>query len=329
MDALAGSRVTRHSVSVLVTAYNRERYIAASIESVLAQTFGDFEVIVTDNRSTDGTVEIARQYERLDPRVRVVVNERNLGQFANRNRAASLARGRFLKFHDSDDLLYPHCLEVMVPLLQAHPTAGFGLSSSRAWPGGPVPMLLSPRQSYQREFLGFGLFMCGPACALFRADVFESLGGFEDYGAPSDTIFWMRACARYPVVLLPGDLFFYREHPGQAFQATGVARQYATVTAHAWRALSAPECPLDAGERKQARTNVAYAAAKSIWNAARSGQISLALWRARSSGISPAEWIRYLRRPRRSVLAGTPVGPDGECLVPSWCRSAPTARPHR
>ena len=50
-------------------------------------------------------------------------------------------------------------------------------------------MLLTPRQSYQREFLGFGLFMCGPAAALFRTDVFRDLGGFEDYGTPSDTIF--------------------------------------------------------------------------------------------------------------------------------------------
>lgn len=316
----------RPTVSVVITAYNREPYITASVESVLAQTFGDFEVVVVDDRSTDGTLEIARQFERLDPRVRVVVNEHNLGQFRNRNRAAALATAPFLKFHDSDDLMYPHCLEVMVPLLDAHPSAGFGLSNSRAWPGGPVPMLLTPRQSYQREFLGFGLFMCGPAGALFRTEAFQALGGFEDYGTPSDTIFWMRACARYPVVLFPGDLFFYREHPGQAFQATGVARQYATVTGHAWRALSSPECPLDPAEREQARTNVAFGTAKSIWYAARGGNFSLAWWRATCGGISPAEWIRYLRRPQRSVLAGVPLGPGGECEVSAWCRPAPAAR---
>jgi hypothetical protein len=329
MDALPGSRVTRPAVSVLVTAYNRERYIAASLESVLAQTFGDFEVIVTDNQSTDGTVEIARQYERLDPRIRVVVNERNLGQFGNRNRAASLATGEFLKYHDSDDLMYPHCLAVMVPLLGAEPRAGFGLTNSRAWPGGPEPMLLTPRDSYRREFLGLGLFMCGPAGALFRADVFRALGGFEDHGAPSDTIFWMRACARYPVLLLPADLFFYREHPGQEFQSGGVARQYATVPAHAWRALASLDCPLDAGELARARRNVAFGTAKSIWRAARGGDLSLAWHRARRSGISPVEWIRYLRRPQRSAFAGTPLDPDGEFLVPDWCRSAPDVRERR
>ena len=291
-------------VSVLLTAYNREAYLAASIESVLAQTWGDFELIVVDDRSTDGSVEVARRYERLDPRVRVVVNERNYGQFANRNHAASLATAPYLKFHDSDDVMYPHCLGVMVPALQAEPRAGFGLSNSRAWPGGPVPMLLTPKEAYQREFLGFGLFMCGPAGALFRAEVFHELGGFEDHGTPSDTIFWMRACARYPVLLLPADLFYYREHPGQAFQAPNVARQYATLNGHLWRALGAPECPLDDHDRAMGRRNVAFSTAKSAWQAAKGGDLGLAWHRLAASGIRASEWLRYLRPPRRSPDAG-------------------------
>ena len=321
--------MSRPRVSVLVTAYNRETYIAASIESVLAQTFGDFEIIITDNQSTDGTLAIARQYERLDPRIKVVLNERNLGQFGNRNRAASLATGEFLKFHDSDDLMYPHCLAVMTPLLAAEPRAGFGLSNSRSWPGGPSPMLLSPRESYQREFLGSGVFMCGPAGALFRSDVFRALGGFADHGAPSDTIFWMHACARYPVLLFPGDLFFYREHPGQEFQSSGVAHQYASVSAWAWRALASPACPLEADELERARKNVAFSTAKTVWRAVQKADFRLAWHRAARSGISPLEWMRYLRRPRRSVFAGTPMGPDGEFLVPEWCRSIPDVRQPR
>lgn len=291
-------------VSVLITAFNREALIAPSIESVLAQAFGDFEVIITDNQSTDGTVEIAKEFERRDRRVRVHVNDRNLGQFGNRNRAAALATGRFLKFHDSDDLMYPHCLSVMVPPMEAEPRAGFGLSNGRNWPGGPVPMLLNPHESYQREFLGFGLFMCGPAGAIFRTEVFHDLGGFVDHGAPSDTIFWMRACARYPVMLLPGDLFFYREHPGQIFQQGAVAREYASVPGHLWGALASAECPLDEDERRLARRNVAFSVAKSAWQAARGGDWSLAAHRLSASGITAREWIHYLRPPRRSVSAG-------------------------
>jgi len=124
-------------VSVLLTAYNRERYIAASIESVLAQSCGDFELIIADDRSSDGTLSIAREYARRDSRVRVHANERNLGDYGNRNYAASLASGQFLKFHDSDDIMYPHCLEVMVRYLSAAPSAAFALSAHRAWAGAP------------------------------------------------------------------------------------------------------------------------------------------------------------------------------------------------
>src|SRR6185295_16371722 len=192
-------------VSVLLTAYNRERYIAPSIESVLAQTFGDFELLIVDDCSTDGSLGIARSYEKRDRRVRVVVNERNLGQFGNRNRAMELARGSLLKYHDSDDVMYSHCLAAMVPPLLAYPQAAFGLSTGKDWPGGPCPMLLTPRLSYQREFLGSGMFSAGPSGALFRAEALRALGGFVDLGTPSDFLFWLHACARVPVLLLPAD----------------------------------------------------------------------------------------------------------------------------
>jgi hypothetical protein len=291
-------------VSVLLTVYNREQYLAESIESVLGQSCGDFELIIVDDCSTDASVDIARGYERRDRRIRIVVNERNYGQFPNRNRAASFASAPLLKFHDSDDVMYSHCLAVMVSALQKESRAAFGLSNGSAWPGGPVPMLLTPQQAYQREFLGFGLFMCGPSGALFRTAAFRELGGFEDFGTPSDTIFWIRACKRYAVLLLPGDLFYYREHGGQAFRAPDVAREYAKVQRHMWNALHDPDCPLSAAELVVARRNLAFSTAKTIWRAGRSGNFRLAWHRAASSGLTPVDWIRYLRPPQRSTLAG-------------------------
>ena len=111
-----------------MTAYNRASFIASSIESVLAQTFAGFELIIVDDCSTDGTLDIARQYERLDPRVRVVVNERNLGDYGNRNHAATFVSAPLFKYHDSDDLMYPHCLQVMVSMMDAEPRAGFAIN---------------------------------------------------------------------------------------------------------------------------------------------------------------------------------------------------------
>src|SRR5512142_3065348 len=104
-------------VTVLMTAYNRASLIASSIESVLAQTFTDFTLIIVDDGSTDGTVDVARRYEAVDSRVRVVVNERNLGDYGNRNHAATFVQTPLFKYLDSDDLMYPHCLQVMVPMM--------------------------------------------------------------------------------------------------------------------------------------------------------------------------------------------------------------------
>lgn len=294
-------------VTVLMTAFNRERFIGAAIESVLAQTVDDLELVIVDDRSTDRTVEIARAYAARDPRIRVVVNERNLGDYANRNRAVSLAWGTYFKYHDSDDIMYPHCLAVMLHGLAAHPSAGFALSASRHWPGGPCPMLVSPRHSYQREFLGSGQFMVGPACALFRTEVFRALGGFRDVGLFSDHVFWLRACARVPVVLVAGDLFWYRIHGEQQLHTGRPERDTLCVSPVVWAALNAPDCPLEPGEREVAKANHAYVTAREAWRDARRGRWRFALARLRTAGLSGSEWLRYLRPPQRTADAGTPL----------------------
>jgi glycosyltransferase involved in cell wall biosynthesis len=80
-------------VSVLMTAYNRENYIVEAIESVLSSTYTNFELIVVDDGSTDNTVNIARGYAHKDDRIKVYVNTKNLGDYANRNNAAKKAKG--------------------------------------------------------------------------------------------------------------------------------------------------------------------------------------------------------------------------------------------
>jgi glycosyltransferase involved in cell wall biosynthesis len=294
-------------VSVLLTSYNRERYIAQSIESVLAQTLTDFELIVSDDQSRDRTVTIANDYARRDSRIRVSVNEKNLGDYGNRRQVASLARGRFLKFHDSDDVMYRHCLAVMVEALTAEPRAGFALSTSRNWPGGPCPMLLTPKLSFEREYLGTGLFQAGPASALFRAEVFRGLGGFPDEGVASDLLFWIQACSRVSVLLVPGDLFYYRVHAGQEYAKPENTIQYAQARAAAWKMLNSPECPLDPAVLDRAKTNFLWAAARDAYRQCRGGQFSAAAAIIRFLGLDVADWIRYLRPPNRNPNAGTPA----------------------
>lgn len=307
--------MTAPLVSVLMTAYNRERYLAASIESVLAQTFDDFELLIADDCSTDATADIARSYERRDPRVRLVVNDRNLGDYGNRNRAAGLARGTLLKYHDSDDLMYRHCLAAMAPPMAAYPEAALGLSSGRHWPGGPCPMLLTPRMAYQREFLGSTMFHPGPGGAIVRAETFRALGGFPDAGPVSDYLFWLRACARAPALLLAADTFWYRRHAAQQLQRPDAALRYAHAIGDTWAALADPQCPLTADEREQARRNVMWTHLKAIRRDVRARRFALA--RARlAAGPSAGEWLRYLRRPHRETFAGTPFDEHGGYITP-------------
>src|SRR6186713_1635409 len=101
-------------VSVLMTSYNREKYISDAIESVLASTYVNFEVIVVDDCSKDRTVELARSYAERDSRIKIYENEKNLGDYPNRNRAATYAKGKYLKYIDADDYIYPWGLELLI-----------------------------------------------------------------------------------------------------------------------------------------------------------------------------------------------------------------------
>lgn len=293
-------------VTVLMTAFNRERYIAAAIESVLAQSFRDFELVIVDDASVDGTVHIAREYEAADPRVRVVVNDRNLGDYPNRNRAAALARGQLMKYHDSDDVMYPHCLQVMVDALVAEPSADFALTTSRPWLGGPTPMLLTPEMCYEREYLGQGMFHVGPSCALFRRSWFEQTGGFEIQGTVSDYFFWLRWCRSARVVLVAGDLFWYRIHPGQELQSPNALRGLFEIERAGWEALFNPACPLTGRTLEQARRNRVTGLARRVARDVIDGRWNMALTRLRTAHIPLRYWIRYFGGRRVDVSAGSP-----------------------
>ena len=110
-------------VSVGIPVYNGERFIAETIDSILAQTFGDFELIISDNASTDGTEKICRQYADDDGRIRYVRNRENLGAAYNYNQTFHLSSGEYFKWACHDDLLRPEFLERCVELLDRDPSA--------------------------------------------------------------------------------------------------------------------------------------------------------------------------------------------------------------
>lgn len=293
-------------VSVVMTTFNREGLVAEAIESVLAQTLPDFELVVVDDASTDATVAIARRYEAADPRVRVIVNERNLGDYPNRNHAATLVRGELLKYHDSDDVMYPRCLQTMVEALDAEPTADFALTASRAWSGGPAPMLLTPEMCYAREYLGEGMFSGGPACGMFRRAWFETTGGFELHGTVSDYFFWLRVCRAARVVLVSADLFWYRVHAEQENQTSAARQGMLEMEREGWAALFDAACPLRGAALEQARRNRLTGLLRRAMRDVVTGDWRFGAARLRSADVARSHWLRYVGGRRFDVAAGTP-----------------------
>ena len=239
-------------VSVLVTVYNREAYLEASLRSILASEFASFEVIVVDDRSTDASVAIARRAAKTDSRVKVYVNDRNLGDYPNRARAAVLAAGDYLKYVDSDDVIYPHSLSIMVEAMDSHPDAAVGLSQQED-ELVPFPVKLSPGEAWRRQFLGHGCLGSGPSGAIIRRSSFEKVGGFRDWGLLSDIDLWLRLTKQSPVVLLQPSLVWWRRHETQEFNRSDAALFYLSKGfALIEVSLNSSDCPLPSTERLEA-----------------------------------------------------------------------------
>jgi glycosyltransferase involved in cell wall biosynthesis len=290
--------MTAPLVSVLMTVYNRERYFAAAVESVLAQTMQDFEVIIVDDLSTDGSAGIAEKYAAGEPRVRFLRNERNLGDYPNRMRAAEQARGRYLKYVDSDDLIYRHSLEIMVEAMQAHPDAALALSHSKPEEERPYPWKLTPAEAWRKQFLERGCLDSGPTGAMIRRDAFFDAGGFHDWGVLSDADLWYRLSARWPVLLLPPGLVWWRRHEGQEFTKNDAAIAYLERGfALGVETLSSAECPLTASERQAALERARQRHARRLLSLATRGGQPAQAWRLfRRSGMGFGNLLRGLRR---------------------------------
>lgn len=201
-------------VSVLITSYNREKYIGEAIESVLASTYENFELIIVDDASSDGTVAVINKY-RKNPRIKICVNEQNIGQFENRNKAARLAKGKYVKYVDSDDIIYSWTLDYCVAVMIQYPEAGMGILYLK---NTVQEECLEPAATIQKNFFQSTILNIGPIGTILNREMFENAGYFNPgYGVPSDMFFNLKMAYLYPTVLLKKDFFYYRMHSQQEF----------------------------------------------------------------------------------------------------------------
>jgi glycosyltransferase involved in cell wall biosynthesis len=208
-------------ISVLLPVRNAGRYLAAALESLVAQTLDDFECLVVEDGSTDASREIATAYSRRDHRLHVLPMNRHVGVVAALNAAMAAARGPYLARMDADDVAFPMRFALQVAVLEgapelavvgsrvAHCTDGHrpgGLGKYIAWQNS----LLDPDQIRRDLFVESPLVH--PTVLMHRADVVAA-GGYHDRGWPEDYDLWMRVLMRgREAAKLPEVLLMWRDH---------------------------------------------------------------------------------------------------------------------
>lgn len=207
---------TKPLVSILTTCYNREKYLAECIQSVLDGHFQDFELIIVDDQSTDRSLAIAQEFASKDARIRVYRNTENLGDYPNRNKAASYARGKYIKYLDADDMHGRFMVDMLVDAMETYPEAGFALFDYG--PNKPLfPILLQPAEAYEAHYSGkHQIFNRSPINAIIKKDIFKAVGGFSGKRMVGDFELWHILSAKYPIAILSGGApGMYRVHDEQ------------------------------------------------------------------------------------------------------------------
>jgi glycosyltransferase involved in cell wall biosynthesis len=208
--------MARPCVTVVVPAYNGERYLGAALESILGQDYRPLEVILVDDGSTDGTARVARSY----PGVRYLYQP-NQGAAAARNAGVAASRGELLSFLDSDDVWTPRKLSLQVGFLLKHPEVGYCLARMQNFlePDCPLPPpWVQPEEAAAPEIGAL------PSTLIVRREIFDRIGGFDPrYPVGEDIDWFFRAKdSGIPFAILPEVLLRRRLHDSNLTRQKGL-----------------------------------------------------------------------------------------------------------
>jgi len=202
-------------ISVVMPVYNSEPYLAEAIESILNQTFADFEFLIFDDGSTDRSPEIIREYARKDARIIPQFSPINRGYVVHLNEGIRRSRGRYIARMDSDDVALSTRLELQAKFLSKNPSAGVvGTSCIRIDEQGDE---IGPgRRSATPSYLFWQTFFVNPLShptVLYRKEAIESVGGYDESRMPAeDYCLWTRMLGKWEMYNIEEPLLKYREH---------------------------------------------------------------------------------------------------------------------
>lgn len=204
-------------VSVIMSVHNGERFLAEAVESVLAQTFPDFEFIVIDDGSTDGTTTLLGECQKRDARVRVY-HQDNKGLIESLNRGCSLARGRYIARMDADDVAVKDRLMWQIEFMERHPEVGVvgGAVQFINALGEPGNRCLLPTSNREIQSALLSNCVLVHPTVLMRKDAFVSVGGYRKIMVDAeDYDLWLRIADHFQLANLPAVVLKYRHHPDQ------------------------------------------------------------------------------------------------------------------
>ncbi|HKT85351.1 MAG TPA: glycosyltransferase [Novosphingobium sp.] len=225
------------AISVAMSVYNGERFLAQAIDSILGQTFGDFEFLILDDGSTDATPDIVRRHASRDSRIRPIVRE-NRGLVASLNELLHLARAPLVARMDADDVSRPERFARQVIFLDANP--GYGVVG--CWTedidedGGPYKLTCEDHPQDHDSFLrhienGWPL-ICHPA-VIFRRDVVLSVGGYHAaFRHCEDYDLWLRLASVTKLASIPERLIRYRHYENQVSSRHATEQQVGAAVSY-------------------------------------------------------------------------------------------------
>jgi len=222
----------RSKVSIIITAYNQRSYLGEAIESALAQSHRNTEIVVVDDGSTDGSEEVATRFDEIR-----YIKQKNQGVAAARNVGLRASSGEFIVLLDGDDRLLPHAVETGLKQFSDHPKAMLvaGLARIINKRGEVIEERNRPLLdggSYEYLLTGNDVFM--PAMAMYRRSVFDSIGLFDERYVPAeDWEMYLRIARSYPIVFYDRVIAEYRIHEAN------LSRKIALMFAQAHKVLVA------------------------------------------------------------------------------------------
>lgn len=198
-------------VSIIMPSYNTAGFIKETIDSVLAQSYTDWELIIVDDCSTDDTDAVVARF--ADPRIRYLKNQCNSGAAVTRNRALREAKGRWIAFLDSDDLWEPEKLEKQIAFMEEH---GYAFSYTNYREIDETSKPLGVQVTGPRRITKAGMYTyCWPGCltVMYDASV-VGLVQIADIKKNNDYAMWLQVCRKADCYLLDEELGAYRKRSG-------------------------------------------------------------------------------------------------------------------